>query len=262
MVGLAGSQASYVRLVRDRRGAEGSPRRSPQPTGQRSIEVRPRIQRSVSDSHGTTMGILHLMTPGTDADDPQERRTSTADVATDDLDELVVRSGRGEEEAFAALYDALSPAVHGLTRRVVRDPAQAEEVTQEVFIDVWRSAPRFDRARGTARSWVLTIAHRRAVDRVRSAQASTDREMRAAQRSGSRDYDEVVEAVETRLEAQAVRKCLQSLTELQRESVNLAYYGGHTYAQVATVLSLPLGTVKTRLRDGLIRLRDCLGVTV
>jgi len=201
------------------------------------------------------------MTSDVDPAEPRPRLGTTPDAAADDLDELVLRSGRGDEVAFAALYDALSPAVYGLTRRVVRDPAQAEEVTQEVFIDVWRSAPRFDRSRGAGRSWVLTIAHRRAVDRVRSAQASTDREQRAAQRSGTREFDEVVEAVETRLEAQAVRRCLQALTELQREAVNLAYYSGHTYAQVATVLSLPLGTVKTRLRDGLIRLRDCLGVT-
>ena len=196
-----------------------------------------------------------------DADGPRPADGANPDAAEDDLDELVLRSGRGDEAAFAALYDAVSSAVYGLTRRVVRDPAQAEEVTQEVFIDVWRSAPNFDRERGAARSWVLTIAHRRAVDRVRSAQASTDRELRAAHRSGTRDFDEVVEAVEMRLEAQAVRRCLQALTDLQREAVNLAYYAGHTYAQVATLLSLPLGTVKTRLRDGLIRLRDCLGVT-
>jgi RNA polymerase sigma-70 factor (ECF subfamily) len=179
----------------------------------------------------------------------------------EDLDELVRRAGRGDEVAFAALYDSVAPAVYGLSRRVVRDPAQAEEVTQEVFIDVWRSAPRFDRSRGSARSWVLTIAHRRAVDRVRSAQAASDRDQRAAVGTASRDFDEVVETVETRLEVQAVRRCLQALTELQREAVNLAYYGGYTYAQVASVLTLPLGTVKTRLRDGLIRLRDCLGVT-
>jgi RNA polymerase sigma-70 factor (ECF subfamily) len=182
-------------------------------------------------------------------------------MQSDDLDQFVLRAGQGDETAFAALYDVLAPAVYGLTRRVVRDPAQAEEVTQEVFLDVWRSAPRFDQARGTARSWVLTIAHRRAVDRVRSAQASTDRELRAAQRSGVRDFDEVVEAVESNLEAQAVRRCLQALSDLQRQAVNLAYYAGNTYAQVAAVLELPLGTVKTRLRDGLIRLRDCLGVT-
>jgi RNA polymerase sigma-70 factor (ECF subfamily) len=201
------------------------------------------------------------MTSDPGADQRLPKLVATSDSSAVDLDELVIRAGRGDEVAFAALYDALSPAVYGLTRRVVRDPAQAEEVTQEVFIDVWKSAARFDRARGAARSWVLTIAHRRAVDRVRSAQASTDRELRAAQGSGTRDYDEVVEAVESRLEAQAVRRCLQALTDLQREAVNLAYYTGHTYAQVATALALPLGTVKTRLRDGLIRLRDCLGVT-
>jgi len=201
------------------------------------------------------------MTSDADAGRPRPDPGTSVDSATRDLDVLVLRAGRGDHVAFAALYDTLSPAVFGLARRVVRDPAQAEEVTQEVFLDVWRSASRFDPNRGAARSWVLTIAHRRAVDRVRSAQASTDRELRAVQRSGTREFDEVVEAVETRLEAQAVRRCLHALTEVQREAVSLAYYAGHTYAQVATVLSLPLGTVKTRLRDGLIRLRDCLGVT-
>jgi RNA polymerase sigma-70 factor (ECF subfamily) len=178
-----------------------------------------------------------------------------------DLDDLLQRSGRGDESAFAGLYDAMSPLVFGLARRVVRDPAQAEEVTQEVFLDVWRSAARFDSSRGTVRSWVLTIAHRRAVDRVRSAQATSDREQRVASRDYVAPFDEVVDEVETRLEAQAVRRCLDALTELQREAVNLAYYGGQTYAQVASLLKLPLGTIKTRLRDGLIRLRDCLGVT-
>jgi RNA polymerase sigma-70 factor (ECF subfamily) len=203
------------------------------------------------------------MTPDVEsvAENPRPRPSASNEVPEDDLDDLMLRCGRGDQRAFADLYDALSPAVYGLSRRVVRDPAQAEEVTQEVFLDVWRSAPRFERDRGAARSWVLTITHRRAVDRVRSAQASTDRELRAAQQSGTRDYDEVVEAVESRLEAQAVRRCLQALTDLQREAVSLAYYAGNTYVQVANALRLPLGTVKTRLRDGLIRLRDCLGVT-
>lgn len=243
MASQANAQRSRTRVASDRRGAEGSSRR----TDARVLE-RTQSIRSAPRGDATSIGILHLM-------------TSDAGALDADLDELVVRSGRGDDVAFAAVYDALSPAVYGLTRRVVRDPAQAEEVTQEVFLDVWRSASRFDRNRGAARSWVLTIAHRRAVDRVRSAQSSTDREQRAAQASGSREFDEVVEAVETRLEAQAVRRCLQTLTELQREAVNLAYYAGQTYAQVATALAVPLGTVKTRLRDGLIRLRDCLGVT-
>jgi len=137
----------------------------------------------------------------------------------------------------------------------------AEEVTQEVFLEVWRTATRYDPTRASAKTWMLTIAHRRAVDRVRSVQSATDRERRVAATETTRDYDEVVEAVESRLDAQQVRHCLRTLTDLQREAVTLAYYGGNTYAQVATLLDVPLGTVKTRLRDGLIRLRDCLGVT-
>jgi RNA polymerase sigma-70 factor, ECF subfamily len=103
----------------------------------------------------------------------------------------------------------------------------------------------------------MTLAHRRAVDRVRSAQASAAREKRVPAAVPS--YDHVAEEVEARLEAQRVRRCMDSLTGLQRESVTLAYYGGYTYREVAGVLGVPLGTVKTRMRDGLIRLRDCLG---
>lgn len=182
------------------------------------------------------------------------------DNAAPDLDNLLRLTGRGDDRAFAALYDALSARVFGLARQVVRDPAQAEEVAQEAFIDVWRTASKYDTSRASAATWVLTIAHRRAVDRVRSAQASTNRETRNAILDTKREFDEVAEEVESRIEAQQVRHCLGTLTELQRESVTMAYYGGHTYAQVATLLEVPLGTIKTRLRDGLIRLRDCLGV--
>lgn len=182
-------------------------------------------------------------------------------LAREELNELVVRAARGDESAFAAAYDRLAPSVYGMARRVVRDPSIAEEVTQEVFLEVWRTATRYDPTRASAKTWMLTIAHRRAVDRVRSVQSATDRERRVAASDTAREYDEVVEAVESRLEAQQVRNCLRTLTDLQREAVSLAYYGGNTYAQVATLLSVPLGTVKTRLRDGLIRLRDCLGVT-
>lgn len=184
-----------------------------------------------------------------------------AAAARDELNDLVVRASRGDQAAFAMAYDRLVPSVFGMARRVVRDPSIAEEVTQEVFLEVWRTATRYDPAKASAKTWMLTIAHRRAVDRVRSVQSATDRERRVAEAGTSRDYDEVVEAVEARLEAQQVRHCLRTLTDLQREAVSLAYYGGNTYAQVATLLDVPLGTVKTRLRDGLIRLRDCLGVT-
>jgi RNA polymerase sigma-70 factor (ECF subfamily) len=107
-------------------------------------------------------------------------------------------------------------------------------------------------------AWVMTLAHRRAVDRVRSRQASAQRESRAS--LSEIDYDVVAETVEARLDAERVRKCLGALTELQRESITLAYYGGYTYREVASLLDVAVGTVKTRMRDGLIRLRDCLGV--
>jgi RNA polymerase sigma-70 factor (ECF subfamily) len=148
-----------------------------------------------------------------------------------------------------------------VVRRVVRDTAQSEEVTQEVLVELWRTATRFDPTLGSAVNWALTLAHRRAVDRVRSAQASTDRDERVGAMSADRPFDEVADAVATRLEHEQVRRCLSTLTKLQRESVMLAYYGGNTYREVASLLDTPLGTIKTRLRDGLIRLRDCLGVT-
>ncbi|MFE4398918.1 MULTISPECIES: ECF RNA polymerase sigma factor SigK [Streptomycetaceae] len=177
-----------------------------------------------------------------------------------DLKELVARTAFGDQEAFARLYDAVAGPVLGLVLRVLRDPAQSEEVTQEVMFELWRTADRYEPQRGEVMAWVLTVAHRRAVDRVRAAQAATDRDQRAAARARVPAFDEVVEQVEGRLEREQVRRCLRSLTELQRESVTLAYYRGHTYPEVAQLLGIPLGTVKTRMRDGLIRLRDCLGV--
>lgn len=178
-----------------------------------------------------------------------------------DLQELLVLVARGDQDAFSEVYDAVSGAVLGLVRTVLRDPAQSEEVAQEVLVEVWRTAARYQPARGSAKTWILTLAHRRAVDRVRSAQAATDREQRAALLERTPAYDEVTEQVEARLEREQVRRCLGGLTELQRESVTLAYYRGLAYREVAELLSVPLGTVKTRLRDGLIRLRDCLGVS-
>jgi len=178
-----------------------------------------------------------------------------------DLQELLVRVARGDQDAFAKVYDAVSGPVLGLVRSVLRDPAQSEEVAQEVLVEVWRTAPRFQASRGSAMNWVLTLAHHRAVDRVRSAEASAAREHKAALLDRTPAFDEVSEQVETRLEREQVRRCLRTLSELQRQSVTLAYYRGLTYREVAELLTVPLGTIKTRLRDGLIRLRDCLGVS-
>ena len=182
--------------------------------------------------------------------------------APDRLEELIGQVARGDREAFEAVYRQLAAPVYGLIRRVLRDPAQSEEVAQEVMVELWRTATRFDPQRGSVRTWALTLAHRRAVDRVRSAQAATDRELRLARQAPvAGAEDDVAEVVEARLDQQRVRHCLGALTELQHESVRLAYYGGYTYREVAELLGTPLGTVKTRLRDGLIRLRDCLGAT-
>ncbi|BCJ47646.1 RNA polymerase sigma factor SigK [Actinoplanes ianthinogenes] len=179
-----------------------------------------------------------------------------------DADRLLRAVGRGDEQAFARLYDLVAPRVYGLVRRVVRDPAQAEEVAQEVLVEVWRCAARFDPDGGSATAWVFTIAHRRAVDRVRAEQAAAERTVRAGAASLDTPYDAVADEVSGRLERQQVRHCLDDLTDLQRQVVTMAYYQGHSYPQVAELLRTPLGTVKTRMRDGLIRLRDCLGVEV
>lgn len=193
-----------------------------------------------------------------------ERGASRAEAAgpgrPDAAGELLRRAARGDEDAFAALYDLVSAQVHGLVLRVVRDPAQAEEVTQECFLDLWRSATRFDPATGTGIGWILSISHRRAVDRVRSAQAATDRDAVWARTTHEVDHDSTVEGAVSSLEAERVRAALGTLTAAQRESIELAYFGGYSHTEVAGLLDLPLGTAKTRIRDGLIRLRDALGV--
>ncbi|MGW1428697.1 ECF RNA polymerase sigma factor SigK [Streptomyces sp. NPDC002431] len=185
----------------------------------------------------------------------------SGDPARRDLDDVMQKVAHGDKEAFSALYDALAPMVFGIVVKVVRDRAQSEEVAQEVMIDLWRQAARYRPDAGSVTTWAATIAHRRAVDRVRSAQAATDREQAQAAREHTTAFDEVAEQVETRLESEQVRRCLQGLTELQHQAVTLAYYRGLTYREVAEALRAPLPTIKTRMRDGLIRLRDCMGVT-
>ena len=177
-----------------------------------------------------------------------------------ELSGLLVLSSRGDQAAFAELYDRTSARVFGLARRVVRDPAQAEEVTQEAFLDVWQQSARYDSTRGGVLAWILTITHRRAVDRVRSAESSRQRDTRFATLGEGTEFDEVVEAVTSSLDTARVRKALATLTDVQREALTLAYYGGYTYKEVSELLDVPLGTIKTRMRDGLIRLRDTLGV--
>ena len=187
------------------------------------------------------------------------RGTAELDGGPDALQSCLRQVALGNKDAFDQVYSALAGSVYGLACRVLRDPAQAEEVAQEVLVEIWRTANRYDPEQGSVQAWAMTMTHRRAVDRVRSVEAATRRDTRVAQQSAQIPFDQVVEEVEVNLDRQRVRRCLAGLTELQRESVGLAYYGGYTYPEVAELLQVPLGTVKTRMRDGLARLRDCLG---
>lgn len=189
------------------------------------------------------------------------RRLRVAPDAPIGDDELIARVALGDQDAFSELYDRHAAVVYGVIRRVLRDPAQSEEVAQEVLVEAWRTAARHDPGRGSVRTWLCTMAHRRAVDRVRSEQASRERTERVGHASRPIAHDTVSDTVSNRLEQQQVRAALGTLTELQREVIELAYYGGHTHREVSELLDAPLGTVKTRMRDGLIRLRDAMGVS-
>ncbi len=182
-------------------------------------------------------------------------------TATDVAAALLLRVAAGDQRAFAQLYDMLSSRVFGLILRVLVNRAQSEEVLQEVFLEIWQSASRFAPNKGQGRTWVMTIAHRRAVDRVRASQSSAERDVRAGLRDIGVAHDSVAEEVELGIEGERVVDALSSLPEPQREAIVLAYYGGYSQNEISALVGAPLGTVKTRMRDGLTRLRSAMGVT-
>jgi RNA polymerase sigma-70 factor (ECF subfamily) len=169
-------------------------------------------------------------------------------------------ASRGHEDAFAELYDLTSRRIYAVIVRILRSPDHAAEVTQEVYVEVWRQSARYVADKGSVLAWMTTMAHRRAVDRVRSVSSEVARDERYAVQGTEREVDHVWDGVEQKLDVERVRKGMASLTAIQREALTLAYFGGYTQSQVAQLLKLPLGTVKTRIRDGLIGLRDALGV--
>ncbi|GAB2603581.1 sigma-70 family RNA polymerase sigma factor [Kocuria himachalensis] len=190
---------------------------------------------------------------------PAGPAASSEDAGIDHA-ELLRRSAEGDEAAFAALYDATAPKVYGVTLRVTRSPEIAAEVLQEAYLMAWQQASRFDPERGTALGWLCTLAHRRAVDRIRQVARERAREQTYENRSAGTPADETWQEVEQDMETREVRAGLEALTPLQREAVSLAYYQGCTYQEVAHRLGIPLGTAKARIRDGLYRLRTALGV--
>lgn len=181
-------------------------------------------------------------------------------TAGDPAADLLVRVADGDQKAFAELYDLLSSRVFGLILRVLVNRSQSEEVLQEVFLEIWQSAGRFAPNKGQGRSWILTIAHRRAVDRVRASQSSSDRDVRVGIRDIAVAHDSVVEQVELSIEGDRVVAALGRLPDAQREALVLSYYGGYSQSEIAVLIDTPLGTVKTRMRDGLSRLRNEMGV--
>ena len=214
--------------------------------------------------------VVNLADAGSHRRAPRSAKTTDARLmpvpTSESVEDLSIESllrevADGSRAAFAEMYDRISSRVMGLVTRLLRDRAQSEEVTQEVFLEIWQSASKFDQNRGSGMAWVLTMAHRRAVDRIRSAQKSHERDIKIGIRDMEREFDGVAESVEIRLENERVKVAMARLTPLQREAVILAYYGGYSHSEMSQILGIPLGTVKTRLRDGMIRLRDELGVT-
>jgi RNA polymerase sigma-70 factor (ECF subfamily) len=178
---------------------------------------------------------------------------------TADLDGLLRRVAQRDVEAFAAFYDHTRARVFGLVTRVLRDPGYSEETTQEIYLQVWHNAEGYNPSAGSPLAWLMTLAHRRAVDRVRSEQASTQRESRYGAANVEIAADRVAEVVISRDERRQVAECLGSLTDPQRECIQLAYYEGLTYVQVSERLSANLATIKSRMRDAIRGLRKCLG---
>lgn len=184
----------------------------------------------------------------------------TQSVDSPDLVALLSRVASQDRDAFAVLYDAMSAAIYGTVLRAIRSKHHAEEVTQEVFLEIWRKAGAWDSRLGSPTTWMLVMARRRAVDRIRREESLKQREDRVAPTWTEPPRSEVEETITATENRNEVREVLSALSDVQREVIELAFFGDHTYVEVAEMLGLPLGTVKTRMRDGLIRLRRGFGI--
>ena len=178
---------------------------------------------------------------------------------SDPLAQLMVRTGRGDEQAFAQLYDALAPLVHGIVLRVLRDPSQSDEVTQEVMVELWRLAPRYEASKGSPKSWAATVAHRRAIDRVRAEQSSRERNDKVAAVGSTTTATSLPKRLKPAWKAPVCARLWPASPALSARPSSWHILAAIHIAKVATLLDVAEGTVKTRIRDGLIRLRDELG---
>ncbi|WP_018180541.1 ECF RNA polymerase sigma factor SigK [Jongsikchunia kroppenstedtii] len=176
-----------------------------------------------------------------------------------DLSHLLTQASNGDREAFARLYDRTSSRIYGLALRILRDRNHAEEVVQESYMQYWQRAHEYDVSRGSVTTWMMTIAHRRAVDRVRTEELQRSRSAQYIAENGTVPAAPVTDAVLAQEESDTLRQCLGRLTDLQRNSIELSYFGGLSYPEVAEHTATPLPTIKSRIRDGLRRLRLCMG---
>jgi RNA polymerase sigma-70 factor, ECF subfamily len=183
-------------------------------------------------------------------------RPVRARTGEDELNGLLAAVARGEQGAFDLLYEQLSGPIAGVVHAVMNAPAQAEEVVQEVLLEIWRTAVRYDPRKGSARTWALMIARRRAIDRIRANAAMAAHELQIT--SAAASPDQVADAVEETLDRELLLRSLEKLSDPQHKAIVLAFYGRHTYTEVAGLLGIPVGTAKTRIRDALLRLRGLM----
>ncbi|PPG42344.1 RNA polymerase subunit sigma [Pseudoclavibacter sp. RFBA6] len=219
-----------------------------------SVEARPNVPAPARTSADSQVDVNRIR------ESFERWQAELVSEAIGEIEELLVRTATGSKEAFSTLYDLMAPRVLGLIRRVLVDQAQSEEVAQEVLLEIWQTAASYSPSKGKATTWMLTVAHRRAIDRVRASQASKDRDLKIGVRDFEGERDDVAESAEISIEHKRAQQALAKLSDQQREAVTLAYYGGLTQSEIAERLEVPLGTVKTRIRDGMNRLRRELGV--
>lgn len=172
--------------------------------------------------------------------------------------ELLAASANGDRAAFAQLYDLTNARIYGLALRVIRDANYAEEVVQEAYLQYWQRAPQYRPDRGSVITWMMTIAHRRAIDRIRSEDLHKRRSNEFGVANVTLSQPIPLDIVVDRDEAATLHTCLATLTDLQRSSIEMSYFNGLTYPEVAAEMATPLPTIKSRIRDGLRRLKNCL----